>query len=166
MGKQTDTPDLVNVELLHYKFRFKKLTWREEMAIHVDKDKDPLRDILSYALVQVSGLLPVSIEESKKVIAAIPEPIMTRVWKVYRGLLPPAKKFSTIDLYQAPKPSAFMGKVMEDDNKEESTHDKMVREMEARFGKAEVADEAELSRRLLEQARKERRIFEKATPDG
>jgi hypothetical protein len=136
------------------------------MAIHIGKGEDPLRTVLSTALAEVSGIKPQSLKESIRVIAAIPEAIAARVWKVYKGSLPPASRFSTVDLYQAPQPSTFMNRISDDGEEEETAHDKAIKSMEVRFGKEEVAAEAELSRKILESARKEKRIFPAATPDG
>jgi hypothetical protein len=165
MAKATNTAKFVDVKLLRFDFRFKRLLWREEMAIKLNKKKDPLRTILSHALVEVSGLKPESLEKAEKVIEAIPEAIAERVWKVYRGSFPAARRFSTVNLYQAPEPSEYMDKVVEEADEVETTHDKTIREMEARFGKQEVAEEAELSRQILAAARKEGKKFAPATPE-
>ncbi len=86
MARETNTAEFVDVRLLRFDFRFRRMPWRMEMAIKLDKDKDPLRTILAHALVGVSGLKPESLEKAHKVIEAIPEAIAERVWKVYRGL--------------------------------------------------------------------------------
>jgi hypothetical protein len=166
MAKETNTADFVNVKLLRFDFRFKRLQWREEMAIKLSKEENPLRTILAHALVGVSGLQPESLDKAKQVIEAIPEAIAERVWKVYRGSFPAARRFSTANLYQAPEPSEYMNKVVEETVEEETTHDRTIREMEARFGKQEVAEEAELSRQILRAARKEGKRFAPASPDG
>jgi hypothetical protein len=59
-----------------------------------------------------------------------------------------------------------MNRISDDGEEEETAHDKAIKSMEVRFGKEEVAAEAELSRKILESARKEKRIFPAATPDG
>ena len=166
MAKDTNTADFVDVKLLRFDFRFRRMPWRMEMAIKLDKDKDPLRTILAHALVGVSGLKPESLEKAHKVIEAIPEAIAERVWKVYRGSFPAARRFNTADLYQAPEPSEYLSRVVEETEEVESTHDKTIREMEARFGKQEVAEEAELSRQILRAAKKEGKKFAPASPDG
>ena len=156
----------VEVSLLHYRFRFRRLDWREEAGLSLDKDRSPLRAVLSHALCEVSGISPSSPEEARRVIDAIPEAIAVRVWKVYRGSLPPARRFSTSGLYQAPEPSAYAERLMEEEPLEDEAHDRAVREMESRFGKQEVAEEAELSRRVLESARRGRARIPPASPDG
>jgi hypothetical protein len=156
---------VVDVSLLHYKFRFRGLDWREEAGLDLDRDRSPLRAVLSHALCGVSGIAPSSPEEARRVIDAIPEPIAVRVWKVYRGSLPPARRFSTSNLYLAPGPSAYAERLMEDEPQEEEAHDRAVREMESRFSRQEVAEEAEISRRVLESARRGRARIPQATPD-
>ena len=157
-------PDTVEVSLLRYKFRFRRLGWKEEVAI--GRDKSPLRAILSRALCEVSGLLPSSLGEARRVMDAIPEAIATRVWKVYRGSLPPSRRFSTSGLYQAPEAAAYAEHLMEEEPAEDEAHDRALREMESRFGRQEVAEEAELSRRVLESARKGGVRIANATPEG
>ena len=155
LGNNTETaPGFVDINLLSYRFRFKRLFWREEIGISSEKGRDPVRSVLAHALAEVSGLIPVSVMEAQRVIDAIPEAIVTRVWKVYRGSMPPARRFSTADLYRAPEPSAYIGKVMEDEEETLDVHDRAVREMEGKFGKQEVAEEAELSRKVMEAAQK------------
>ena len=158
---ESDT--VVEVSLLHYRFRFRRLDWKEEAAVGLDKS--PLRALLSLALREVSGLAPSSLGEARRVIDAIPEAIAVRVWKVYRGSLPPSRRFSTSNLYQAPEPAAYAERIVEEEPLEDRAHDRAVREMESRFGRQEVAEEAELSRRILESARKEGVRIARATPE-
>lgn len=154
-GSNTGAPlDVVEVRLLSYRFAFKRLSWREEMGADPGKGADPIRTVLARALASVSGLVPGSPEEARKVVDAIPEAIATRVWKVYRGSFPPARRFSAADLYMAPEPTALMARREEDEAAEEDLHARTIREMETRFGKEEVAAEAELSRKVLAAARR------------
>ena len=153
-AKDSNTGTLVSVNLLKYRFRFRRMSWREEARVRLDRGEDPVRAMLAYALADVSGIVPSSIEEAKRVMQAIPEPIVARVWKVYRGSMPPARRFSTSGLYQAPEPSAYTMRVIEDEKVQEGTHERLIREMEQRFGKQEVAEEMEISRKVLESARK------------
>ena len=143
----------VEIRLLSYKFRFKRLFWQEELSVRPSKGEDPVRSVLAHALAEVSGLRPESTKKAQEVIDAIPEAIVTRVWKVYRGSMPPARRFSTVGLYTAPEPSAHMARLQEDEVADDA-HDRVVREMESRFGKREVAEEAALSRRVVAAARK------------
>ncbi len=48
----------VEVSLLHYRFRFRRLDWREEAGLSLDKDRSPLRAVLSHALCEVSASPP------------------------------------------------------------------------------------------------------------
>lgn len=166
MAKDTHTAEFVDVKLLRFDFRFRRMYWGEEITVKAGKSDDPVRMLLATALAEVSGIAPKSMEESKRVIMAIPEAILTRVWKVYRGSFPPARRFSTADLYQAPEPSVYMGGIIEESAAEEDAHDRTIREMEAKFGKQEVAEEAELSRQILKAAKKEGKRFTPATPEG
>lgn len=152
----TKAENLIEITLLRYRLKFKKLDWREETEARKEGN-DSVKGILSYALHDVSGLAPDSSGEARKVIDAVPEAIISRVWKVYKGSMPPARRFSTANLYQAPAVDAHADRVQEDEEIAETTHEKALREMEAKFGKQEVAEEAELSRRVLEAAMKDGR---------
>jgi hypothetical protein len=168
MAESDNVQGLIDVTLLRYKFRFRRLSWREELAMRRDRDKkkDPVRQFLSQALHDVSGLIPPSLEKSEEVVSSIPEAIVARVWKVYRGSLPPSRMFTTTELYQAPEPSVRQYHIAEEDMLEDSLHDRAIREMESRYGKQEVAEEADLSRRVLEAARRGGSKFAPATPEG
>ena len=157
-------PDTVKVKLLSYEFAFKRLSWREEASL--PRGSDPVRTALAHALEGVSGLSPSSPEEARRVIDAIPEAIATRVWRVYRGTQPPARRFSTSGLYQAPAPSAYSRRIQGEDEGIEDLHDRTVRGMEARFGRQGMAEEAEISRKVLEGARKGGARIARATPEG
>lgn len=161
-------PELVNITLLHYVFRFRRLLWREDLTLRRDRNKtqDPIRQVLAHALFDVSGLPPKAIEEADRVISAIPEAIVSRVWKVYQGSFPPTRRFTTSNLYQAPEPSAHQYRVAEEDVVEENLHDRTIQDMESKYGKQEVAEEAELSRMILAAAQRDGRKFAPATPEG
>src|SRR5271157_2982369 len=135
MAEITDKPEFIDINLLRFKFRFRRMFWREEMILLRDrkKDKDPVRQLLSHALHSVSGLTPSSLEEAEKVISAIPEAIVVRVWRVYRGSLPPNRMFTTSNLFQAPEPSVHQHHLAEEEVIEENLHDRTIQEMESKY---------------------------------
>ena len=168
-GINTDpSPQFVDVTLLKYQYRFKRLYWREELNIKIDKGLDPVRVVLAYALQEVSGLKINSPEEGARVINAIPEAIKERVWMVYKGSLPPARRFSTASLYKAPEPTIHAVRIEEEEMVVDAAHERAMQEMEQKFGKQEVAEEMELSRKILAAAQKNGKPVgaTPATPEG
>src|SRR5271166_4912834 len=99
--------DLIEVKLLDYIFRFKRMPWKEEFAIKFPKKKDQTRVYLAHALVEVSGLSIKSFEEATKVIDSLPTAISMRVFRIFKGQVPPNRKFSTAALYRAPEPANY-----------------------------------------------------------
>ncbi len=162
------TPETVTIDLLNYHFVFNRLYWKSELGIKIENGQEPTRVVLAHALANVSGLVPESRDKAQQVMDAVPEAIRTRVWMVYRGSLPPARRFSVAELYKAPPPTVHMMRVQEDEGSADSAHDRAVREMESRFGKAEVAEEAELSRKILAAAQRGKKFAGAgpATQDG
>ena len=149
MGTET-----VEVRLLHYTFRFRAIKWQEHAAIKFDKKKDPQRVLLAHALLEVAGIKPKTIEESMRVMDAIPMAIVDRVFKIWRGSFPPARKFTTAKLYCAPEPTQYSTKLAVEEQEEDVQHDKLVRSMESKFGPQEVAETRELERKILAGARR------------
>jgi hypothetical protein len=138
----------VEVKLLNYTFRFRNLSWREEFSIHYPPGKNPTRIFLATALEEVSGI-SVNRKEATKVMAPIPLPVLNRLYIIYRGLLPKTRKFETGSLYAAPEPSIYVKRVAETEDKIEQESDKVVREMESKFGKKEVEEAAEIDRQIV-----------------
>jgi hypothetical protein len=157
----------VEVKLLNYTFRFRKLTWREETAIKIPKGKSQVRPVLVTALVNVSGLDVKSPEEAKKVIAALPTPVADRVYRIYKGLLPPNQKFETAALYQAPEPSIYVKRVVAEEDVVDEASDRVMKKMEQSFGKRELEEAAEVDRQIVQgsQLRGAVRLNPEATHD-
>lgn len=139
----------VEVKLLHYKFRFRKLSWREESHLEIPPGKNPMRVVLAHALEEVSGLPVKSVKEAVKVFAAMPSPVVSRVYRIYKGLLPPSRRFETAGLYCAPEPSIYAKRVMEEEDVIDQASDKVMRQMEQSFGKKELEEAAEVDRQIL-----------------
>jgi hypothetical protein len=139
----------VEVKLLKYTFQFKRMRWREHAAIKFEKGKDPQRIILANSLLEVSGIKPKNLEESMRIMDAIPAAIVERVFKIWRASFPPARKFTTSKLYCAPEPSQYTKRIELDENDEDAIHDKTIRDMESKFGPQEIAETRNLERQIL-----------------
>jgi hypothetical protein len=139
----------VEVKLLNYTFHFRKLTWREESSLKIPKGKSQVRPVLAAALVNVSGLEVKSPEEAGRVVAALPQPVAERVYRIYKGLLPPNWKFETAGLYRAPEPSIYVKRVVAEDDVIDEASDRVMKKMEQDFGKEELREAAEIDRQIV-----------------
>jgi len=137
--------DTVEVNILKYRFRFKPLTWREELSIKPEPKLDRRRQLLAHALTEVSGFPITSLTDSMKVFEAIPLTIISRIFIVYRGKLPAAHLFTTLGLYKAPEPMKYYRQVEAAQHDQEEDTFKQVEEMmERKFGREEMEAAREL----------------------
>jgi len=105
--------------------------------------------VLAHALEDVSGLPVKSVEEAAKVFAAMPIPVVSRVYRIYKGLLPASRRFETAGLYRAPDPSVYVKRVAEDDDVVDQASDRVMQRMEQNFSKQELAEAADIDRQIL-----------------
>lgn len=155
--------DTVEVKLLQYTFRFRKMTWREEFDMRYDKDEERLRVYLASALEEVSGLKIKSVKEAKRVLAPIPMTVIQRVFVIYKGSLEEPRKFTTIGLYKAPEPKQFSMKFEQFEKETEQVMDRVEREMEQKFGRKELEEARELERQMARNSKL--RGVTKSTPE-
>ncbi len=143
----------IEIKLLKYAFRFRQLTWREEFGIKYDPRKDRLRTILARALEDVSGLKVASLREAEKVMEAIPQSVVNRVFILYKGGTPEPRMFSTTGLYKAPEPSKFSKRYEEVEEKRERVMDKVEAELEQKFGRKELDETLEVERLMAKNSK-------------
>lgn len=141
--------DLIEVKLLHYTFRFKRQMWRDEFNIKFPKGRDQTRVYLAHALVEVSGLPVKSIADATKIIDSLPTAISSRVFRIYKGQLPPNRRFATAALYNAPEPAKYQIFVDEEVSERDELAERAQAAMEMKFGKKELAEAAEVDRQIL-----------------
>lgn len=146
--------DLIEVEYRGYKFRFRRMNWQQEFAIHYTVSRDPFRTYLSAALAEIvepEGRVRqvVSSDAAYKVFAALPRAIVERIHKVYKGSIPLQRRWVTAGLYKAPEHSQWMRNVAKSEGQREELHDRVESAMEAKYGKQEVAEQRELERQIL-----------------
>jgi hypothetical protein len=154
----------VEVKLLNYTFKFKRMRWREHAAIKFEKGKDPQRILLAHALLEVAGIKPKIFDESLRVMGAVPAAIVDRVFKIWRSSFPPARKFTTSKLYCAPEPLQYDRKIDIEGDEEDATHDRTMRELESKFGPKEVAETRSLEQQILAAAQRKEGGFRGAIP--
>jgi len=139
----------VEIQLLNYNFRFRRLTWREELALNIPVGKSQVRPVLAAALVDVSDLPVKTIGEAKKVVAALPKPVADRVFRIYKGSLPQNRTFETAGLYCAPEPSVYIKRVEDGEDAIDAATDRAMNRMEQQFGKEELEEAAEVDRKII-----------------
>jgi len=155
--------ETVEVKILQYTFRFRRLSWREEFGIKFKQKESRLRTVLAYALKEVSGFPINDLEEAKRVLAPIASPIIDRMFVIYKGSLPAPRAFSTMGLYRAPEPKKFTKKVMEAEEEREKVMDRVEQQMEAKFGRREIQETLEAERQMIKNSKL--RGATRATPD-
>lgn len=143
----------IEIPLLNYIFHFKRLTWREEFAIKYEPKRNRMRTLLAHALLNVSGITVATVEEAWKVIAPIPDPILSRVFIIYKGSLSEAKMFTTLGLYRAPEPNRFARHFEKAEQEREKVMDKVEQEMESKFGRKEVEEALEVERQMAKNSK-------------
>jgi hypothetical protein len=144
--------DLIEVVLLNYRFKFRRLFWKEEFELDT-KDRDGRRVVLATALVEVSGLMLKNFDDAWRVLEALPTAILHRVFIIYKGKQPETRAFTTRNLYKAPETTTVGTRIAEEQDANEKTADVALARMEQQFGKQEIAETAELDRQILEGAR-------------
>jgi hypothetical protein len=144
----------VEVKLLKYTFRFKRLLWREEFAIRFPPKANPQRVVLSHALLEVSGIKPKNYAEASKVLDAVPMAIVERVYRIWKGSFPAARRFTASRLYKAPEPNNYTKRLDESEREESTAHDEVMRKAESQFGPQQMAETRELEQKILTAAKK------------
>src|SRR5574337_996933 len=145
--------DIVEIALLNYQFKFRALTWREEVGMKFDPKDDRMRVILTHALCEVSGLPVKSIDEARRVLAPLPPPVVYRVFVIYKGSLPPPRLFNTVGLYKAPEPNRLAVQFERVEEEREAVMDRVEAEMEAKFGRKEIQEARDLERQMFENSK-------------
>jgi len=155
--------DTVEVKLLQYTFRFRRLSWREEFAIEFDNKENRLKTILAYALTDISGLKINTVDEARRVLATMPPSIIDRVFVIWQGSMPTARIFSTMGLWKAPEAAKYAKRVKLIEEEREQIMDRVESEMEKKFGKKELEEARANERRMMEKGKG--RGLTKATPE-
>lgn len=86
--------------------------------------------------------------------SSVPDPLIQRLWVIYKGTIPADRFFRTRDMYSALKASAHTKKVRFDEEQAEAAEDPTFRHLAERFGPREAHDAALLEKRMFEDAKK------------
>jgi hypothetical protein len=145
--------DLIEVVLLNFRFKFRRLFWKEEFGLQSKqpKDRDSRRVVLAAALVEVSGLKIKNFDEAWRLLSpeVLPTPIMHRVFLIYKGKQPETRLFATQNLYKAPEPSAYGQRLDDEVAATDKKADVVIQRMEQQFDKKELNEAAEIDRQIL-----------------
>jgi len=158
----------VEVKVLKYQFWFRPIHWREEFGIKADPKLDRRRQLLAYALAEISvaktRLKINNMAEAIKVFAAIPVSIIDRIFTVYKGSLPAPCIFKTMGLYRAPEPLKYSRRVEQEiRNQEDEAFRRAEELLENKYGKEELRETRELEAAILKGSKL--RGATRATPD-
>jgi hypothetical protein len=159
-----ESMEQVEVKLLEYTFKFKRMLWREDFAIKFPPNKDPQRVMLAAALLEVSNLKPKDFDDALRVMDAIPAAIVNRVFRIWRGSFPSSRRFTVSKLYRAPAPVTYVRKMEEIEDREDVVHDRLVEEMESKFGPKELADARDIERKIMTAAQRKEGGYKGAVP--
>ena len=146
--------ETIEVILLNYRFRFRRLYWKEEFELQA-KGRDERRVLLAAALVEVSDFKVNNFDEAWRLMApdVLPTTILHRVFLIYKGKQPETRMFATRNLYKAPEPTVYGDRITEETSEVEQRADAAIQRMEQQFGKKELEEAAEVDRQILHGAK-------------
>jgi len=140
--------ETVEVILANFRFVFRRLFWKDEFALQTG-DRDGRRVVLAAALLEVSGLKVNGFDEAYRIFESLSEPVLHRVFLVYKGKQPDTRRFTTHNLYCAPEPAAYGTLISETEDLAEKKADMLVKRMEQQFGREELEEAAEVDRQVV-----------------
>jgi len=146
--------DFVEIPLNSFRYRFRRLTWREELQLPFTKTEDQRLTFLAHALADVSGFKIESKADAGKILAQLPPAIFWRIWILYRGGLPDDRFFSTEGLFKAPDQKAYIKRIVEEEQATEEQVDQATQQLESQFGVAEVREAQAVGSQLFAHAKK------------
>lgn len=140
------TPNLIELPLVGHTFRFRRLTWRDEVAFSQEHPAATRVDYVAFALDSVDEKA-LTFEQARTALASLPKPIRDRVMVFYMGSLPTRHTFSVEIPYTAPEPVPYQQQV---DSEQEAQDEAGEDLLEQTFGREEVQEAQALARRMAE----------------
>lgn len=134
----------IEIKVAGHTLRFKTMSWRDTMRFRKEFSQTK-RDILKFSLTHV-GDLEVDFKASVKIIDALSDPIVARLFTIYMGSYPDKKKFYSVRLWSAPEATDYNRKIEEDIQTKEDATEKM---LEEKFGREALNEEQELYHRMM-----------------
>lgn len=115
-------------------YKFRRLTWVDELRLHEAVTADPGMSQLAFALVAVDDK-EVRAADAKRIVGSIPRPVRERLTLLYLGQLPPNRMIEVKIPAPAPEPRVIQAAIDE----EEGEADRVAEDLlERRFGRDEV----------------------------
>ena len=145
--------EFVEVKLLSYTFKFKRLTWVDYFGL--SSVEDFRKKVLTVALTEVSGKL-LTPDEATTLISSLPPVIIEKVYTIFLGSLDDRRKFSSIDLPQGPDTKDFTHYLQEEGTKKGKIMDEVERQIEMKFGREGDAPGVRHTRRHVQAAQRGR----------
>lgn len=140
------TSNPIELVLVNHTFRFRRLTWRDEVEFSQKHPAATRVDYAAYALDSVDSRV-LTFEQARAALAALPKPIRDRVLVFYMGSLPTRRSFTAEVPYAAPEPVPYQQQVTSEFEEQEGEGEDA---LERTFGKEEVAEAQALARRMAE----------------
>jgi hypothetical protein len=144
----------VTIPINSFSYTFRKLTFEEEFALEIKPGDNTARIVLAASLVEVSKHPISSVADAQRIIRVMTDPVIERIWLLYKANLPADRFFTVRGLYQAPEPQVVTRTVEADSNRRDTISDRAVADLEKRFGRGELEEAQEISQRILEDARR------------
>ena len=135
----------IELKLAGHTFRFRRLSWREEVQFSQKHPDATRRDYAAAAMATVDGL-PITYDQAKAVLLELPRPICDRVIIFYMGSLPGRRQFQVDLPYRAPEASAYTRQVGAEDEELMSAEEE---QLNRTFGAEEVAEAQALAREMV-----------------
>jgi hypothetical protein len=149
---------LVEIPLNSFRYRFRRLTWREEIRIPFTPAEDHRKTLLIHALSDISGMPVESQDDARKILNQLPEKILSKIWVLYRGNGPEERYYTSRGLYDAPDQKVFVQRVQEQNEAVGRVADRATEQMERRFGAKELAEAREVESRMVEAVKKQGKL--------
>ena len=127
---------LIELPLVGHHFRFRRLTWADEVQFSQQHPGATRVDYAASALVQVDDKA-VTFEQSQALLLRMPRPVRDRVLIFYMGSLPSRRVFSVEVPYMAPEPATYQQQVDAEGEEQASAEDEYLNRT---FGEEEVKE--------------------------
>ena len=97
---------LIELPLVGHHFRFRRLTWVDEVQFSQKHPGATRVDYVAYAMAQIDDKV-VTFDQAQTVLLRMPRPVRDRVLVFYMGSLPTRRVFDTEIPYAAPEPTSY-----------------------------------------------------------
>ena len=158
---------LVEIPLNKLLYHFRRLNWIEESRIEFSRKEDQRVTILAHALHDVSGHPITSLADARKILYAVPAPVRSRVWVLYRGSLHEDRKFRFQGaLFSAPEHQEYNRHLIEEETDDSEDRDPVAANIASHYGPEAAREAANLQQAIVRQARLEGKLVPAKLTEG